>query len=302
MLIDFREESAMKRYFEFVDAKSSKFWEVWIEASTMYTRFGKLGANGQTTVKEFPSVEAALSALDKSIAEKLKKGYVESSDRTRTPVGVGVSEKNSPEDAISEDQILSMDSARLDALAAQHPSNNHLFEGCSVCDNYQGREPEFLPWGFLGADIVSAPGVSTETQIAVLEQAMSQQDAGVSKEVIARIVRNPASTSEAIDAVIEYDPIFLVREISKTKKLSESSREWVDGILDEGWKSDVDEDMESEADTPDSSCSVCGTSLTLRAKFCSECGAEQNTAKFCSQCGAKRQGGARFCVECGHPH
>ena len=52
------EEFAMKRYFEFVDAKSSKFWEVWIEGTTMFTRFGKIGANGQTTVKEFPSFTA----------------------------------------------------------------------------------------------------------------------------------------------------------------------------------------------------------------------------------------------------
>ena len=69
----------MKRYFEFVDAKSSKFWEVWVEDSTVYTRFGKIGANGQTTVKEFPSTAAAQAALEKSVAEKLKKGYTEAS-------------------------------------------------------------------------------------------------------------------------------------------------------------------------------------------------------------------------------
>lgn len=51
-----------KRYFEFHGAadkrgttSSSKFWEVWVEDSTLYTRFGKIGATGQTTVKEFPS-------------------------------------------------------------------------------------------------------------------------------------------------------------------------------------------------------------------------------------------------------
>ena len=69
----------MKQYFECVDAKSSKFWEVWVEDSTVYTRFGKIGANGQTTVKEFPSADAAQAALEKSVAEKLKKGYTEAS-------------------------------------------------------------------------------------------------------------------------------------------------------------------------------------------------------------------------------
>ena len=67
----------MKRYFEFVDTKSSKFWEVWIEDSTVFTRFGKIGANGQTTIKEFPDAVAAGQARDKAIAEKIRKGYVE---------------------------------------------------------------------------------------------------------------------------------------------------------------------------------------------------------------------------------
>lgn len=67
----------MKRYFEFIDSESSKFWEIWVEGSSTFTRFGKIGANGQTTVKEFPTTEAAETARDKSIAEKLKKGYSE---------------------------------------------------------------------------------------------------------------------------------------------------------------------------------------------------------------------------------
>ena len=75
----------MKRYFEFVGENksrgvtSSKFWEVWIEGTTVYTRFGKIGVNGQTTVKEFSTADEAETARDKSVAEKLKKGYVEKS-------------------------------------------------------------------------------------------------------------------------------------------------------------------------------------------------------------------------------
>ena len=70
----------MKRYFELVDAKPSKFWEVWIEDSTVYNRFGKIGATGQTTVKEFPSTDAAQAALEVSVAEKLREGYIEGGD------------------------------------------------------------------------------------------------------------------------------------------------------------------------------------------------------------------------------
>jgi predicted DNA-binding WGR domain protein len=43
----------------------------------MNVRFGKIGANGQTTVKEFSSASEASEAAEKLIKEKTKKGYVE---------------------------------------------------------------------------------------------------------------------------------------------------------------------------------------------------------------------------------
>jgi DNA ligase-1 len=69
----------MKRYFEFVDATSSKFWEVWVENTSLGIRFGKIGTTGQTTVKEFPDTGAAEQAKEKAIGEKTRKGYVEGS-------------------------------------------------------------------------------------------------------------------------------------------------------------------------------------------------------------------------------
>lgn len=74
-----------KRYFEFVgnDAQrgvtSSKFWEVEVTDNELTVRFGKIGAEGQTTVKTFPSAEAANSEAEKLIAAKTKKGYSEKS-------------------------------------------------------------------------------------------------------------------------------------------------------------------------------------------------------------------------------
>jgi predicted DNA-binding WGR domain protein len=72
------------RYFEYVgeDAQrgvssSSKFWEVSVDDSQMTVRFGKIGATGQTTVKQFDSAEEAEAQVAKLIAEKSKKGYVE---------------------------------------------------------------------------------------------------------------------------------------------------------------------------------------------------------------------------------
>ena len=73
-----------KRYFEFVgeDAQrhieaSSKFWEVDVEGTDVTVRFGKIGTNGQTTVKSFADNTAADAHAAKLVAEKTKKGYAE---------------------------------------------------------------------------------------------------------------------------------------------------------------------------------------------------------------------------------
>ena len=80
------EGGKVKRYFEFTGAdadrgtsNSSKFWEVDVDGQTVTVRFGKIGASGQTTVKDLGSPAEAAAHADKLIAEKVKKGYVESS-------------------------------------------------------------------------------------------------------------------------------------------------------------------------------------------------------------------------------
>ena len=73
-----------KRYFEFTGADSdrgtsasAKFWEVEIDGSELVVRFGKIGATGQTTRKDFANAEAAEAEAAKLIGQKVKKGYVE---------------------------------------------------------------------------------------------------------------------------------------------------------------------------------------------------------------------------------
>jgi predicted DNA-binding WGR domain protein len=68
-----------KRHFEFVEGKSSKFWEVWVEGTNMYTQYGRIGSAGQTTMKSYSGEAEARKAADKLIAEKTGKGYVEKS-------------------------------------------------------------------------------------------------------------------------------------------------------------------------------------------------------------------------------
>ena len=66
-----------RRYFEFVEGTSSKFWEVWVEGNELRTRYGKIGTGGQTTVKDEGSPAAAQKLHDKLVREKTGKGYEE---------------------------------------------------------------------------------------------------------------------------------------------------------------------------------------------------------------------------------
>jgi predicted DNA-binding WGR domain protein len=68
---------AGRRHFEFVEGSSSKFWEVWVEGTSLYTQYGRIGSAGQTTVKAYPSEAKAQEAAEKVTREKVGKGYVE---------------------------------------------------------------------------------------------------------------------------------------------------------------------------------------------------------------------------------
>ena len=66
-----------KRYFEFEEDGSSKFWEVSVSGNDLTTRWGKIGSAGQTKTKTFATPEKAQQEADKLIAEKTGKGYAE---------------------------------------------------------------------------------------------------------------------------------------------------------------------------------------------------------------------------------
>ena len=69
--------SPTKRYFEFIEGTSSKFWEVWTSGNELTTRWGRIGTDGQTKTKTFATPEKAQAEHDKLVAEKLGKGYEE---------------------------------------------------------------------------------------------------------------------------------------------------------------------------------------------------------------------------------
>lgn len=66
-----------KRYFEYKDEKSHKFWEVDVSVNQATIRFGKVGTDGQTSIKELGSPEEAEAHAEKKATGKIKKGYKE---------------------------------------------------------------------------------------------------------------------------------------------------------------------------------------------------------------------------------
>ena len=70
----------MKRCFIFKDGNSQKFWNIEADGTDYTVTYGKLGTAGQNTTKSFESAEKCDKEVSKLIAEKTKKGYVETSE------------------------------------------------------------------------------------------------------------------------------------------------------------------------------------------------------------------------------
>jgi DNA ligase 1 len=66
-----------ERRFEYVEGSSSKFWAVSRDGAVFTTRWGRIGTDGQTKTKEASTEAKAEAEVDKLIAEKVGKGYVE---------------------------------------------------------------------------------------------------------------------------------------------------------------------------------------------------------------------------------
>src|SRR5262245_46697289 len=67
----------MKRELVYMDAKSSKFWNIELSGTSFTVTYGRIGTTGQSQTKSFPSEEAARKEAEKLIKEKTGKGYVD---------------------------------------------------------------------------------------------------------------------------------------------------------------------------------------------------------------------------------
>ncbi len=77
----------MKKYLEFKDEKSHKFWEIEVSGNSHEVRYGKIGSKGRKSIKNFDSEDDAKKDAEKLINAKKKKGYLEiSANKTENKV------------------------------------------------------------------------------------------------------------------------------------------------------------------------------------------------------------------------
>ena len=68
----------MKKYFEFNDNISNKFWEINLKKNQMIITFGRIGIkNPVCQLRNFDSEEEAKKYAERKIREKTNKGYIE---------------------------------------------------------------------------------------------------------------------------------------------------------------------------------------------------------------------------------
>ncbi len=70
----------IERKLIYMDAKSSKFWNILQDGDSHTVTYGRIGSAGQTSVKSFASEALASKDAEKLIREKLGKGYVDASE------------------------------------------------------------------------------------------------------------------------------------------------------------------------------------------------------------------------------
>ena len=70
-------QGATSRRLEFIGGGSRKFWEVSQTANTFTVRFGRIGTEGQSQTKTCPDEASATHEVQKLIAAKIRKGYME---------------------------------------------------------------------------------------------------------------------------------------------------------------------------------------------------------------------------------
>lgn len=271
----------MKRYFEFIgsdgktDVDHSKFWEIWVDGTILRSRYGKIGANGQTTLKEFGSVEEAEAAQAKAIIEKTKKGYTE-------PASI---DKDSDE----EDQDSSESSGKLDE------NDPEVIEGIK---DFKKWAKEYEPIAYINFELTEYPTGIPENHI------WSECNAGEysyiynSFEAFSPDTRDPATSYVIAKNPYPVDGPYISVNTELSRFCERCDGE---GELDGEECSDCEGMGTQYFEMPANYPLIISTQEELDSYIASKSPVPTTSVKFCPECGTKREPAtAKFCAECGH--
>ena len=79
----------MERKLIFMDANSSKFWNIVLEGNSHTVNYGRTGTDGQTKTKEFDDAQKAQASFEKLVKQKIGKGYVDAGSTGGTVTEAG---------------------------------------------------------------------------------------------------------------------------------------------------------------------------------------------------------------------
>src|SRR6516165_11926443 len=114
------------RTFVYKDDRSNKFWNIDLQGASFTVTFGKVGTKGQTQKKDFPDAAKAKQAHDKLVAEKLGKGYVETTAGKQP--GAAPLQRSLEEALVENPDDLAAHSAYADYLSEQGDPGGELIQ------------------------------------------------------------------------------------------------------------------------------------------------------------------------------
>jgi predicted DNA-binding WGR domain protein len=323
----------MKRYLEFVGQdtsrgveSSSKFWEAWVEAETLHTRFGKIGAKGQTTIKAFPSAAEAELALKKAVAAKLKKGYGEKASEGVDAVATD----------LSPGEEVQLEIARCVAPGTSPQEINSILDSHEGCTDWEGKcwiciyledDDQDMPDELWGENIFVALSRRSDLTRVQQDRIVQAGRYGAPMDVhLAEILPNLAEFSESVSAEAKevmlapfecvssgFDDFGVYESwardlLDKLRANDSFSSADIEQFLDHHAEYDFDfrdrddEDVKAAEEDANLVCTSCGKELPQGARFCTECGGKAAPVTMtCAQCDEELEPTDRFCGGCGTP-
>ncbi|GAB2849817.1 WGR and DUF4132 domain-containing protein [Actinoallomurus bryophytorum] len=213
------------RRWEFVGGKSEKFWEAGLGGTAVTSRYGRIGTNGQTTVKEFDSAAKAESYLRRVIAEKEKKGYSEVAGTpenaiTETVVAEKAEEVPKPYQARDEETFELPDSWR----RVLHPRRGGIPRPTAEADKDAAREVAGAIREF--AELLRRILDDPHSDARLVEEAQAQLDGDETPRGAALIgamvmVKRTIEVSRFADAWVEtHGLVFAARAVAEVAEFT----------------------------------------------------------------------------------